>query len=263
MGSNRHATSFDELGRVSGAGVVQIWRLRAAPPRRTARPAARPHGKRKRSGQPTRNESNEGARGAGLKGGGSEARCVLCLSHDGGVAWDLRWSPVRQAGGRRARHPRSRARRRPRRGVDRGRPETGSDGSDGSTGMDDSPPARPNPGGSFAGRCRGSAASPSRWTGPTAVARSPPRAAAGRCACGTCAPETANARRDFVSEFCDRRRRAPAAAVRRVGAAGRGWTTKGAARARRWMGALMDGRPDRVTAWRRPRCTRSTIRSNP
>ena len=96
MGSNHHATSFDELGRVSGAGVVQIWRLRAAAtPEAGATTGGAPSGgKRKRSGQPTRNESNEGARGAGLKGGGSEARCVLCLSHDGGIAWDLRWSPA-------------------------------------------------------------------------------------------------------------------------------------------------------------------------
>ena len=97
MGSNHHATSFDELGRVSGAGVVQIWRLRvgAAAEEDGATTGGASHGgKRKRSGQPTRNESNEGARGAGLKGGGSEARCVLCLSHDGGVAWDLRWSPA-------------------------------------------------------------------------------------------------------------------------------------------------------------------------
>ena len=97
MGSNHHATSFDELGRVSGAGVVQIWRLRvrAAAEEDGATTGGASHGgKRKRSGQPTRNESNEGARGGGLKGGGSEARCVLCLSHDGGVAWDLRWSPA-------------------------------------------------------------------------------------------------------------------------------------------------------------------------
>ena len=102
MGSNHHATSFDELGRVSGAGVVQIWRLRvgAAAEEDGATTGGASHGgKRKRSGQPTRNESNEGARGAGLKGGGSEARCVLCLSHDGGIAWDLRWSPARTAGG--------------------------------------------------------------------------------------------------------------------------------------------------------------------
>ena len=102
MGSNHHATSFDELGRVSGAGVVQIWRLRvgAAAEEDGATTGGASHGgKRKRSGQPTRNESNEGARGAGLKGGGSEARCVLCLSHDGGVAGPLRWCSLCHRGG--------------------------------------------------------------------------------------------------------------------------------------------------------------------
>ena len=60
MGSNHHATSFDELGRVSGAGVVQIWRLRvgAAAEEDGATTGGASHGgKRKRSGQPTRNES--------------------------------------------------------------------------------------------------------------------------------------------------------------------------------------------------------------
>lgn len=98
--SNLHATSFDELGRVSGAGVVQIWRLRAAAAEDGAAGGAA-GGKRKRFGQPTRNESNEisSDRGAPANGGGSEARCVLCLAHDGGVAWDLRWSPVRPSDG--------------------------------------------------------------------------------------------------------------------------------------------------------------------
>ena len=98
-GSNRHATSFDELGRVSGAGVVQIWRLRAAAAEDGSAGGAA-GGKRKRSGQPTRNaESNDISDSGAPAKGGSEARCVLCLAHDGGVAWDLRWSPVRQEGG--------------------------------------------------------------------------------------------------------------------------------------------------------------------
>lgn len=98
-GSNRHATSFDELGRVSGAGVVQIWRLRAAAAEDGSAGGAA-GGKRKRSGQPTRNaESNDYSDSGAPAKGGSEARCVLCLAHDGGVAWDLRWSPVRPGEG--------------------------------------------------------------------------------------------------------------------------------------------------------------------
>ena len=76
--SHRHASSFDDLGRASGEGVVQIWRIGPAFPDDDDTGA-----KRKR--KPKTAET------------GSEARCVLGIAHDGAFTWDLRWSPESQS----------------------------------------------------------------------------------------------------------------------------------------------------------------------
>ena len=82
--SHRHASSFDDLGRASGEGVVQIWRIGPAFPDDDDTGA-----KRKRTGEPkTKPKTAET---------GSEARCVLGIAHDGAFTWDLRWSPESQS----------------------------------------------------------------------------------------------------------------------------------------------------------------------